>query len=337
MLHSYRSTLVLPLLLLLPVLGCSARRRSSGGDRNIADQTAQLPSTGGYTGRFNNDEQSHADFCVRLRAPVVTLRYATGASTGFALTPDILVPQPGSGVSCPERGMARLDAREIVVSADGHPMLFHRGGWGFEGNDPGSAVHYGHILASDIDTVGVKYERTAAAAPSEGAPRGRWVAAPALPWTGKGQQAGNGSACDSLATTPSTVSVHSIPADMKYLNSAQNSTIPYAIYGSPATDLGPDADRKRGIRYTMLTWSWINVRGGGVARALVADGEKFYRCADVPAITLASVNEAQQKAQTGWVEAVYGAIPTGDGHRLYGWIVSAHRHGSEGVVRHLVN
>jgi hypothetical protein len=336
MLHFDRSTLAFSLLLLLPALGCASRQRSPNGDRAVAEQREPILLTGGYKGKYNNDEQGHADYCVRLRESVVTLRYATGAPTGFSLTSDILVPQPGNGVSCPERGMARLDAREIVLSADGRPMFFHRGGWGFAGNDPGSAVHYGHIFASDIDSVGYRYERASAAVRPDSAPRGRWIPAPTQPWSGKGQQEGNGTACDSLSSKAHTVSVHSIPLDMKYLNSAQTSAIPYAIYGSPATDLGPDADRKRDIRYTMLTWSWINVRGGGVARALVRNGEKFYRCADVPAITLASVNDAQQKTPTGWVEAVYGAIPTGDGHRLYGWIVSAHRHGSDDVVRHLV-
>ena len=337
MLHSFRSTLVLTLLLLPPALGCAAKQRSPSGDRDLGKQSEVLATSGGYKGKYNNDEQGHADYCVRLRASVVTLRYATGAPTGFSLTSDILVPEHGNGVSCPDRGMARLDAREIVISADGKAMLFHRGGWGFAGNDPASAVHYGHILMSDFDSVGVRYERAPVTAHPDSSAHGRWATAPTQPWTGNGQQAGNGSACDSLATKPTTVSVHSIPADMKYLNSAQTTTIPYAIYGSPATDLGPDADRKRDIRYTMLTWSWINVRGGGVARALVKNGEKFYRCADVPAITLASVNEAQQKTPTGWVEAVYGAIPTGDGHKLYGWIVSAHRHGSDDVVRHLEN
>jgi len=337
MLHSHRTTLVFPLLLLLAAFGCAAGHHSPSGDPGIAEQREPIALAGGYKGKFNNDDQSHADFCVRLRAPVVMLRYATGAPTGLSLSSDILVPEHGNGVSCPERGMARLDAREIVIAADGKPMLFHRGGWGFAGNDFASAVHYGHILAADIDSVGVRYERAPATAHPDSSIHGRWVAAPTQPWSGKGQQDGNGSACDSLSPKPFTVSVHSIPADMKYLNSAQTTSIPYAIYGSPSTDLGPDADRKRDIRYTMLTWSWINVRGGGVARALVKNGEKFYRCADVPAITLSSVNDAQQKTPTGWVEAVYGAIPSGDGHRLYGWIVSAHRHGSDEVVRHLVD
>ena len=51
---------------------------------------------------------------------------------------------------------------------------------------------------------------------------------------------------------------------------------------------------------------------GGVARALLRDGEEFYQCADVPAITLASVADAEFKTVTGWVRAVYGGVQAGD-------------------------
>jgi len=296
----------------------------------------QLPATGGYKGVFNNHDQSHADFCVRLRKPSVPLRYPDGTPSGFTLSAGILEPQGGSGgVWCPERGMARLDAREIVQAADGEVMIFHRGGWGFVGDDPLGAVHYGHLLASDIDSVGLKFVRSDSVGRLPGTPRGTWVPAPTRPWSGKGQQAGNGTRCNA-PSTPLKVRVRSIPADMNYLNSAQTSTIPYAIYGSPSTDLGPLADRARGIKYTLLEWSWINVRGGGVARALVKDGSEFYPCADVPPILLASVSDAKTKRKTGWVQAVYGAIPTDVGENvLFGWIVSAHRHGTEDPVMHL--
>jgi hypothetical protein len=122
---------------------------------------------------------------------------------------------------------------------------------------------------------------------------------------------------------------------MKYLNSAGTGAIPYAIYGNPPADLGTPTDRSRGVKYTMLTWSWINRRGGGVARSLLHDGEGFYRCTDVPPIQLASVAEAETKRITGWVTAVYGAVRAGDGSWLYGWAVSEHRRGSEPVVLHM--
>jgi hypothetical protein len=322
-----------PLLLL--ALACAPGARPDQAALDASPAAERLAPTGGYKGKFNNADQSHADFCVRLRSPEVALRYADGSPSGFALTEDILVPQRGNGVSCPERGMARLDARELVTAASGEKMLFHRGGWGFAGNDPGSAVHYGHVLLSDIDSIGYKYERSDPAERRRGAPSGHWVNAATEPWVGEGQKRGNGTACSELESEPHTVSVRSIPGDMRYLNTAQTTTISYAIYGDPSEDLGPPADRARGIKYTMMTWSWINVRGGGVARALVEDGDDFFRCTDVPPIRLASVADAETKAVTGWVEAVYGAVRTGDGGKLYGWIVSSHRHGSEPVVQHL--
>ncbi|MGH9344952.1 MAG: hypothetical protein ACRD19_14475 [Terriglobia bacterium] len=126
-----------------------------------------------------------------------------------------------------------------------------------------------------------------------------------------------------------------VPAGMNYLTSEQNATIPYAIYGGPSESLGSKADRARGVKYTMLTWSWINVRGGGVARALIRNGDKFYGCADVPSILLSSVADPQTKTATGWVEAIYGAIRTGNGGCLYGWTDYEHRHGDEPIMKHL--
>lgn len=298
------------------------------------DPSVAPPVTGGYRGRYNNDLQGHADFCVRLRVRNAALRYADGSPTGFSLTRAILRPRAGNGVTCPDSGLARLDSREIATSMEGSPMLFHRGGWGFEGDDPFSAVHYGYLFLSDIDTVGLRFERADSASRAAGAPATRWVAARTAPWAGPGQQAGNGTACDTLSARPDTVSVHSIPTDMRYLNSAQTNAIAYAIYGDPSEDLGPAADRARGVRYSMLAWSWINVRGGGVARALVRDGTPFRRCVDVPAIRLSSVADAQSKRVTGWVEAVYGAIPSGNG-MLYGWLVARHQRVGEHVVKHL--
>jgi len=297
-----------------------------------------LADTGGYRGPFNNDDQHHADLCVRLRAPStgspsVALRYADGTPTGFALSTALLVPQSGAGVWCPAPGMARLDAREIVRTGDGRAMLFHRGGWGFQGQDAESAVHYGHVLVAELDTAGVRY-----ASPPTGqtvAYDARWTPAPLVPWTDEGQRRGNGTACARPAAVADTVLVRSIPGDMRYLNSARTNAVPYAIYGDPSEDLGPAADRARGVRYTMLAWSWINVRGGGVARTLVRDGAPFRRCADVPSIRLAAVADAPSRRPTGWVEAAYGAVRDGAGTSLHGWLVVAHRHGDAPIVRHL--
>jgi len=283
--------------------------------------------------RFNNHDQSHADLCVRLRADTAHLRYPDGTPTGFVLTTPLLVPEGGRGVWCPTPGMARLDAREIVHDAQGRPMLFHRGGWGFAGQDPASAVHYGHVLVADLDTIGLRYAKQP---PGSEVPfDDRWSRAPLEPWIDQGQRDGNGSACARLAETPEYVVVRSIPSDMRYLNTPRTNAIRYAIYGNPSEDLGPAEDRARGIRYTMLSWSWVNVRGGGVARALVQDGAPFRRCLDVPPIRLASVADVERRRETGWVEAVYGAVQDGRGAWLHGWLVAAHRHGDGAVERHL--
>ncbi len=312
-------------LVVLVALGCAA-----------AQEIAPPSPVGGYQGRYNNNDQSHADLCVKLRVPSAELRYLDGSSTGFSLTNEILVPKPTNGVTCPAPAMARLDARELVHLADGRAMLFHRGGWGFVGDDPASAVHFGHVLASDIDTVGLLYVRDTIV-PPPGTPRGRWVEVPVEPLAGKGQEAGNGTACLARQARPLRISVQSIPNDMRYLNSRQTNAIPYAIYGNPSEDLGTPEDRARGVKYTMLTWSWINTRGGGVARALLRNGEEFFPCTDVPAIKLASVADAQSKRVTGWVSAVYGGVRAGDGSWIYGWAVEAHQRAGEGVVRHLVD
>lgn len=324
------------LLVLLALSGCGGhsgvRPTIVGQERSPA---AVLPTSGEYKGEFNNDDQGHADFCTRLTKPTVPLRYSDGTPSGFNLTPSILQPQSGSGVWCPEPGLARLDARETIIAEDGKKMFFHRGGWGFAGNDPLSAVHYGHVRTEDVNTVGLRFYRSDSASRLPGVPSGRWLTAKTEPWHGKGQQSGNGTPCASLAKTPLRVSVQSIPADMHYLNSRQTGSIPYMIYGNPSTDLGPASDRDRGVKYTILQWSWINVRGGGVARALVRDGADFFPCRDVPAILLASVSDAATKKQTGWVQAAYGAVLTGRKELIHGWIVSAHRRGSEPVVKHL--
>lgn len=311
------------------VSACVATQRAP----DAANASSSPDSSGGYVGRFNNNDQGHADLCVKLRQPAAALRYVDGSPSGFQLTNDNLVPREGggAGVPCPSRGMARLDARELVGLADGRTMLFHRGGWGFLGDDPASAVHFGHVLSADVDTVGLMYVK----ADTLRGLAGHWVAAPLRPWTGKGQQDGNGAACDARSTEASRISVQSIPGDMRYLNSRQTGAIPYAIYGDPSEDLGTPADRSRGVKYTMLSWSWINTRGGGVARALLHDGEAFYVCTDVPPIKLASVAEAETKTVSGWVTAVYGAVRAGNGAWLYGWAVSAHQHGAERPVLHM--
>jgi hypothetical protein len=85
----------------------------------------------------------------------------------------------------------------------------------------------------------------------------------------------------------------------------------YSVYGRPLA----------GAEFALMSWSWIDVAGGGIARAAVAEGQLFYP-ADVQAITLAS-RGGEGQPPNGTVTARYGYV-TDDGGRLYGWMVTAH-------------
>ena len=88
----------------------------------------------------------------------------------------------------------------------------------------------------------------------------------------------------------------------------------YSVYGRPVG----------GARFALMTWSWIDVAGGGIARAAVAEGELFHP-SNVEPITLATSAGAGQPAN-GAVTARYGYVED-DVQRVYGWMVSSHTFG----------
>ena len=95
-------------------------------------------------------------------------------------------------------------------------------------------------------------------------------------------------------------------------------------YGDPAAGQGKRGD----IHYSVLCWSWLNARGGGMVRALVRDGQVFHRC-DVKAITFGSWNKAGET--NGEVVAVYGKTLQGNDW-LFGWVIHSHRYDSAGTT-----
>ena len=109
----------------------------------------------------------------------------------------------------------------------------------------------------------------------------------------------------------------------------------YITYGDPGNDQGGSAEIATGVHYTLLSWSWVNVQGGGVARGLMEDDATFRRCTDVPSIKLQTVVDSDGRKTNGWVQAIYGATKSGAGV-VYGWTVYAHQYGSQPVVQHLV-
>lgn len=87
-------------------------------------------------------------------------------------------------------------------------------------------------------------------------------------------------------------------------------------YGDPAADQGDRHD----VHYTYLLWSCPNVRGGGMVRCLLRDGDAVDLC-DVPPVTMDSYDEAG--SSNGLVEAVYVRTEQA-GNVLHGWTVSTH-------------
>jgi len=88
----------------------------------------------------------------------------------------------------------------------------------------------------------------------------------------------------------------------------------YSVYGRPVG----------GARFALMTWSWVDVSGGGIARAAVSQGELFHP-ADVSPISLYTSAGAGQPAN-GEVTARYGYVWDGV-QRVYGWMVVSHTFG----------
>ena len=245
----------------------------------------------------NTDGQRHADVYVPLGSRAIPLRYPDGEPTGFELASWSL------RIDGVHDGMARLDFHELIAS-DAGALAFHRGGRGFE--NPADAK-YGHIAVRDL---AANPGGPIAAGGRRGAPM------PPLP-----------------STPPLAIGVKSIPGAMHYkrpqdTRSGSNRGARFLHHGDPAADQGS----RRDVHYTYLIWSCLNVRGGGMVRALLRDGQRVERC-DVAPVTMPSYDE--HGALNGSVEAVYVRVPL-DRVELFGWVISAHELSGAEPVAHLV-
>jgi hypothetical protein len=88
----------------------------------------------------------------------------------------------------------------------------------------------------------------------------------------------------------------------------------YSVYGRPVG----------GARFALMTWSWVDVVGGGIARAAVSQGERFHP-ADVSPISL-DTSAGEGQPTNGEVTARYGYVWDGV-QRVYGWMVASHTFG----------
>jgi hypothetical protein len=244
----------------------------------------------------NSDGQRHADHFVQLAADRVPLRYPDGEPTGFELDRSLRL-RDGS-----RRGMARLDLHELIDSPAGK-LAFHRGGRGYE--NAGDAK-YGHVALGDLATAP---RRPVPAGGQRGAPFPVRSDAPAL-----------------------ATCVRSIPPAMHYkrpqqVRSGSNRGARFLHYGDPAADQGSRHD----VHYTYLLWSVLDVRGGGMVRALLRDGQRVEPC-DVPPVTMESYDS--EGDVNGWVEGIYVRVPL-ERAQLFGWVISAHRLGDAEPVSHV--
>ncbi|HEY2602658.1 MAG TPA: hypothetical protein VGI67_13960, partial [Thermoleophilaceae bacterium] len=194
--------------------------------------------------------------------------------------------------SCPG-GTLRLDLHEVVDSPAG-PLVFERGGNGYVDDQN---AKYGQVLVSDL-------------AESPGAP---------TPSGG-----GRGASCPALLDARYAVQIASIPDTMHYKPNSSSSK--FDRYGDPGSAQGDRHD----IHYSYLLWSFLNVGGGGMVRALLQDGQVVAPC-DVDPVLMNAYDTGS--TVDGTVLARYVRTEMG-GTPLYGWMVWEHQSGSDPVIEH---
>jgi hypothetical protein len=224
--------------------------------------------------------------CVLLASPSSPLRFGDGAPTGFGVDDQRSFDEDGR---CPA-GTVRLDLHEVIPSPAGS-LVFHRGGNGYV---DAANVKYGHLATNEIA------DQLPAPVPSSG---------------------GRGAPCARLEEAPYRVQVRTIPARMHYkrpedLPSGSNKGTSFEHYGDPAADQG----RRRDIHYSYLVWSFVNVRGGGMVRTLLAPDQILHACDVDPASMDAWDRDGRVN---GHVTARYVRVLAG-GCPLYGWMVWSH-------------
>jgi hypothetical protein len=124
--------------------------------------------------------------------------------------------------------------------------------------------------------------------------------------------AGNGEPAPPAVGEPAyRITPEDIAFEQRYRGPSTGRWYTYSVYGRAVG----------AAKFALMTWSWIDVEGGGIARAAVAEGELFYP-ADVQAISLSSSSGEGQPAN-GTVTVRYGYVFAGS-TKIYGWMVTSH-------------
>jgi hypothetical protein len=216
-------------------------------------------------------------------------------------------------------GEVRLDAKELLQTDSGRIYL-HKGGGGYSHN----TVPYGHLWIADLVSGTAPTPLVTGHTPAYGAPS-------AIPgtnswdWTKR-----NGRGCEPTGEYDYYIHIveqgssDELPPDWQYkVNQTSSRYNKYA-------DAGPEQGNGS-AHYAYLVWSWLTKGdgvttspGGGMVRALLKDGQPFYRCG------VASINSKAYASGTstevGRVTAIYGKTRASEhGPWVYGWIIHSHQ------------
>src|SRR3954470_3724772 len=249
---------------------------------------------------WNRSGQHHADRYCAPKEWVVDIRDPLGIPTGHTMSVFQAYYFDGRGIDT----KLRLDHHEFLyakrlpkINGLYQRLVFHRGGWGY--NNPMS-VPYGHILLNDL---------------AEGPGK------PVLSGEDRGEYAPG---------TPDVyrIKVTQVPIWMLY-KADPNYGATWRTYG----DLG--ARNGGNVHYAPLLWSFLNVRGGGLVRAVLRE-DTLVRLCHVPKIKLNSLDTVGNPNGeiTGAYVKVGGKSSMYEYDDIYGWIVWSHNEGA-GTVPHV--
>lgn len=267
----------------------------SFGCLSVAPPASALPaeSDHNYNGANHNNER-----CVSLAGARIAVRSVEGGQLEAEQLPGTTVgPLYDAPERCSRGSGVALEGIESI-SAAGHTLYYAK---------PTSANRFpGFVSGSEL----------ARTPPS---PRPANAGAGRNPATGQRESNGTPAAAASGAPyyviTPTAIEHVQCYAAVSVPNPISSSCTPnyeYAPYGQPTS----------GARYALMMWSWIEEEGGGIARAAVAEGARFYPSAVAP-ITNTSFNNASHRAN-GTVTVRYGYVAADGEQRIYGWMVTSH-------------